>query len=147
MPLDTIERVARLAAVHNDVERLPNGYDTLVGERGVTLSGGQKQRVAIARALLNDASLLILDDALSAVDVGTETEILGHLRTQRSANQSASQTVLIVSHRLSSVVDADQIVVLRKGIITESGTHQELIELNGWYARQWRYQQIEQSLQ
>lgn len=147
VPLDTIERVARLAAVHNDVERLPNGYDTLVGERGVTLSGGQKQRVAIARALLNDASLLILDDALSAVDVGTETEILGHLRTQRSANQSASQTVLIVSHRLSSVVDADQIVVLRKGIITESGTHQELIELNGWYARQWRYQQIEQSLQ
>ena len=93
--------MAQLAAVHDDILRLPQGYDTPVGEKGVSLSGGQRQRVAIARALLSDAPLLILDDALSAVDTQTETAILQHLRAARQG-----RTLLIVSHRLSAVVDA-----------------------------------------
>jgi ATP-binding cassette subfamily B multidrug efflux pump len=141
---EQIERVARLAAVHDDIARLPNGYDTLVGERGITLSGGQRQRVAIARALLTDSPLLLLDDALSAVDTGTEAQILEHLQDLRQAQHERS--VVIVSHRLSSVADADHIVVLRDGKIVESGTHQTLLNQEGWYATQWQYQQLEESL-
>ncbi len=136
-----IEAVARQAAVHDDIERLPQGYDTPVGERGVTLSGGQRQRVAIARALLADAPLLLLDDALSAVDTATEAQILAALRTQRQG-----RTVIIASHRLSTLLDADQIVVLRHGQATERGSHRELVALGGWYATQWRVQQLEASL-
>jgi ATP-binding cassette subfamily B protein/ATP-binding cassette subfamily C protein/ATP-binding cassette subfamily B multidrug efflux pump len=136
-----IEEAARLAAVHDDIQRLPRGYDTPVGERGVTLSGGQRQRVAIARALLADAPLLLLDDALSAVDTDTETRILAHLREAR-----VGRTVIIVSHRLSAVADADHIVVLREGHVAEEGTHAALVDANGWYARQWRYQQLQASL-
>ncbi len=136
-----IERAARLADLHHDVRRFANGYDTLVGERGVTLSGGQRQRVAIARVLLTDTPLLLLDDALSAVDTGTETRILEHLRGAR-----AGRTAIIVSHRLSAVADADQIVVLKAGRIVERGTHDELLVRGGWYAAQWRYQQLEASL-
>lgn len=136
-----IERAAQLAALHEDILRFPRGYDTLVGERGVTLSGGQRQRVAIARALLTDTPLLVLDDALSAVDTGTETRILAHLRGARAA-----RTAIIVSHRLSAVADADQIVVIRAGRVTERGTHDELLALGGWYAAQWKYQQLEASL-
>ncbi|MGE4241173.1 ABC transporter transmembrane domain-containing protein [Ramlibacter sp.] len=138
---EEIENAARLAAVHDDILRLPNGYDTPVGERGVTLSGGQRQRVAIARALLADAPLLLLDDALSAVDTQTEARILEHLRAAR-----VGRTVVIVSHRLSAVADADAIVVLRDGHVAEAGTHASLAGGNGWYARQWRYQQLEASL-
>jgi ATP-binding cassette, subfamily B, multidrug efflux pump len=110
----------------------------------VTLSGGQRQRVAIARALLTDAPLLLLDDALSAVDTGTETQILEHLRELRQRHPERS--ALIVSHRLSAVMEADHIIVLRGGAITEQGSHEELLALGGWYASQWRYQQLEASL-
>ena len=135
-----LEAVARQAAVHDDIERLPQGYDTPVGERGVTLSGGQRQRVAIARALLADAPLLLLDDALSAVDTATEAQILAALRTQRQG-----RTVIIASHRLSTLLDADQIVVLRHGQVTERGSHSDLVAQGGWYATQWRVQQLEAS--
>jgi len=140
-----IEEVARLAAVDADIRRLPQGFDTEVGERGVTLSGGQRQRVAIARALLADAPVLLLDDALSAVDTATETQILAHLRELRAAHPDRS--VIIVSHRLSAVMDADHIAVLRAGRIHEQGRHDALVEQGGWYAQQWRYQQIEASLE
>ena len=139
-----IERVATLAAVHDDILRLPKGYDTLVGERGITLSGGQRQRVAIARALLSDSPLLLLDDALSAVDTGTEAQILGHLQDLR--REHAHRSVIIVSHRLSSVADADHIVVLNQGRVSETGNHQNLLAQQGWYASQWQYQQLEESL-
>ncbi|MEC5217139.1 ATP-binding cassette subfamily B multidrug efflux pump [Actimicrobium sp. GrIS 1.19] len=136
-----IEQVAELAAVREDIGRFAQGFDTPVGERGITLSGGQRQRVAIARALLADSPLLLLDDALSAVDTGTEAAILQHLREARR-----DRTVIIASHRLSAVVDADQILVLRDGRITERGNHAQLLALDGWYASQWRYQQLEASL-
>jgi len=138
---EQVMHVARLAAVHDDILRLPQGYDTPVGERGVTLSGGQRQRVAIARALLADAPLLLLDDALSAVDTETEARILAHLRQAR-----VGRTVVIVSHRLSAVADADHTVVLRDGAVAEQGDHAALLARQGWYARQWRYQQLEASL-
>ena len=138
---EEIQHVAHLAAVHDDIARFPHGYDTPVGERGMTLSGGQRQRVAIARALLADRPLLLLDDALSAVDTGTEARILQHLRQARQG-----RTVIIASHRLSAVADADQIAVLRAGCITETGRHDALLAQDGWYASQWRYQQLEASL-
>ncbi|GCL62725.1 ABC transporter ATP-binding protein [Pseudaquabacterium pictum] len=142
-----IEAAARAAAVHDDIAALPQGYATPVGERGITLSGGQRQRVAIARALLADAPLLLLDDALSAVDTGTAARILQALRQQRQG-----RTVLIVSHRLATVMDADQILVLRHGQVAERGTHAQLLAHEadghpGWYATQWQVQQLEASLE
>jgi ATP-binding cassette, subfamily B, multidrug efflux pump len=142
---EEVQAVAELAAVHDDILHLPQGYDTPVGERGVTLSGGQRQRVAIARALLADAPLLLLDDALSAVDTETEHRILDHLRSQRKG-----RTVIIVSHRLSAVADADVIAVLRHGHLAERGTHEQLLAKgvhHSWYAQQWRIQQLEASLE
>ena len=136
-----IEHASRLASIHDDIVRMPQGYNTPVGEKGIALSGGQRQRVAIARALLLDAPLLLLDDALSAVDTQTETDILRHLRSAR-----AGRTALIVSHRLSAVMDADHILVLKHGRVVEQGDHAALLQLDGWYAAQWRYQQLEASL-
>lgn len=141
---DDIERAARQACIHDDIVRMPQGYDTKVGEKGVTLSGGQRQRVAIARALLADAPLLLLDDALSAVDTHTETTILEHLEALRRG--SASRITVIVSHRLSAVARANHIVVVDGGRIVEQGDHEALIASGGWYAAQWRYQQLEASL-
>ena len=141
---EQIRAVAELAAVHDDIARLPQAYDTLVGERGVTLSGGQRQRIAIARALLAEAPVLLLDDALSAVDSGTETQILDHWRELRQRHPERS--LAVVSHRLSAVMEADEIVVLKQGRIVERGRHDELLALGGWYAGQWRYQQLEASL-
>ncbi|QJQ05922.1 ATP-binding cassette domain-containing protein [Undibacterium piscinae] len=141
---EQIMHAATLAAVHEDILRFPDGYDTAVGERGVTLSGGQRQRVAIARALLTDSPLLLLDDALSAVDTDTETRILQHLAQLRV--QHSERSAIIVSHRLSAVADADHIVVLREGKIFEQGRHADLLAADGWYASQWRYQQLEASL-
>ena len=139
-----IEHAARLADIHEDILRFPDGYATHVGERGVTLSGGQRQRVAIARALLSESALLLLDDALSAVDTGTETRILQHLASLKE--RQPGRSAIIASHRLSAVAGADLIVVLSAGQIAESGTHDDLIARNGWYASQWRYQQLEASL-
>ncbi len=139
-----VAQAARLAAIDEDIQRLPAGYATEVGERGVTLSCGQRQRVAIARALLPTAPLLVLDDALSAVDTGTETAILEHLRELRALRPERS--VIVIAHRLSAVMDADEIIVLKQGRVIERGSHAELLAAQGWYAAQWRYQQLEASL-
>jgi ABC-type multidrug transport system fused ATPase/permease subunit len=137
-----IETAAHFACIHEDILRFPQAYNTMVGERGVTLSGGQKQRLAIARALLMQAKIVILDDALSAVDVLTEKKILDNFR-----QKLLGHSLLIVSHRLTAVEKADQIIVLQQqGQPSEIGTHEELIALDGWYAQIYRYQQIEQAV-
>lgn len=133
-----IERAVALAALDEDVARFPRGYDTLVGERGVTLSGGQKQRIALARALLLDAEVLVLDDALSAVDGRTESRILANLRENR-----AGRTTVISAHRMTAVEHADEIVVFEDGAIRERGRHEELLLAGGWYARMYRRQRLE----
>ncbi len=132
---------ARLARLDADLQRFPDGYDTLVGERGVTLSGGQRQRAAIARALLQDPAILMLDDPLSAVDARTEEEILREL-----AGYYGTRTVLIVSHRLSAVRDCDVIVVLDGGCIAERGSHDELLGCGGLYAAMWQEQKIREEI-
>ncbi len=136
-----IEQAARMACVHDDILRLPQGYETEVGERGVMLSGGQKQRIAIARALLLDAEILILDDALSAVDGRTEHDILHNLRIW-----GENRTLIISAHRLSALTDADEIVVLQQGGIAQRGDHEQLASQPGWYRDMFRYQQLEAAL-
>jgi len=133
-----VEQAASIAAIHEDILQFEKQYETLVGERGVTLSGGQKQRLSIARALLTDSEILILDDALSAVDAKTEEKILRGLQNVRSG-----RTTLIATHRLSAVQHADLIIVLEGGKIIERGTHKELIEYNGWYKAMYQSQQLE----
>ncbi|MGH8528624.1 MAG: ABCB family ABC transporter ATP-binding protein/permease [Nevskiales bacterium] len=133
-----IERVARLAHLDRFIAQLPEGYDTMVGERGLKLSGGEKQRVAIARALLKDPQILIFDEATSSLDSHAEQAILAAIR-----EVAAGRTTLVIAHRLSTVVDADTIVVLEQGQVVEQGRHQELISRGGTYARLWQLQQQE----
>ena len=136
---DEIEAAARLAQVHEFVRQLPQGYDTRVGERGLKLSGGEKQRVAIARTILKDPRILILDEATSALDTRTEQEIQTALR-----GLARHRTTLVIAHRLSTVVDADEIIVLADGGVAERGTHVSLLALGGLYARMWAVQAVEQ---
>nr|WP_231137143.1 SmdA family multidrug ABC transporter permease/ATP-binding protein [Providencia rettgeri] len=138
---DEIEQAARIACVHDDILRLPEGYSTQVGERGVMLSGGQKQRISIARAILQNAEILVLDDALSAVDGQTEFTILQNLSHWRQG-----RTMIISAHRLSALVEADNIIVLSQGAIVSRGKHEALIEQSGWYKDMYQYQQIEAAL-
>lgn len=138
LPQSEVEQAAQLADIATDIEEMPAGYDTLVGERGVSLSGGQKQRLSIARALIAKPEILILDDALSAVDAKTEEAILSNLKAARQ-----NKTTIIAAHRLSSVMHAKEIIVIEEGQIIERGTHQELLALGGWYAKMWAKQQLE----
>ncbi len=132
---------AKLAAVHEDIVRFPRGYDTLVGERGVTLSGGQRQRIALARALLTEPRILILDDSLSSVDADTEARILASL-----SEVMEGRTALVVSHRIAAVKGCDEIIVLEGGRITQRGTHETLCQEPGLYADLWRRQRLEAEL-
>lgn len=137
--LEEVNEAVMLADFEKDIEMLSEGFDTIVGEYGVTLSGGQKQRLAIARAFLKNADVLIMDDSLSAVDGKTEANIIHSLKKYRS-----QKTNIIVAHRLSAVMHADQIIVLDQGKIVEQGTHEELMHLKGWYYEQYIAQQMEE---
>ena len=132
-----IEAAAKAASIHEFISSLPDGYKTIVGERGLKLSGGEKQRVGIARTLLKNPPILLLDEATSALDTGTEQEILESLNSMRKG-----KSVLTIAHRLSTVVDADRIIVLVGGTVVERGTHEQLLAQNGYYSRMWR-QQVE----
>jgi ATP-binding cassette subfamily B protein len=133
--ISEIVEVSRMAHIHESIEGFEKKYDTLIGERGVTLSGGQRQRVAIARALLRDSAILVLDDALSAVDTHTESQILDALKRRRG-----KQTTLLIAHRLSTLRHADQILVLEHGKIVQRGTHESLVAVDGMYRRLWQIQ-------
>jgi ATP-binding cassette subfamily B protein len=141
VPLEDIQSAAEAANIAQDIEGFPEGYNTTVGERGITLSGGQKQRTAIARALLRSPSILILDDALSSVDTHTEDKILNHLREIMQG-----RTTIFISHRVSTVRNADSIAVLYQGRIVERGTHDQLLARNGYYTDLYNKQLLEEEL-
>ena len=139
--MDEIIRATKTACIHDNIIAFPDGYDTIVGERGVTLSGGQKQRSSIARALKKDAPILILDDALSAVDTDTEEKILKNLKENRRG-----KTTILIAHRISTIQNADLIVVLEDGEAKECGNHKELMELGGIYKDMFEKQQLEAAI-
>ena len=141
MTQEEVEYYAKVADVHEDILTFSDGYDTLVGERGVSLSGGQKQRISIARTLAMNPEILIMDDALSAVDAKTEQRILTNLREFRQKG-----ITIIATHRLSSIMRADEILVLDNGHISERGTHERLLSLEGWYDNMFRQQQLDQKI-
>ncbi|MBM7702713.1 ABC transporter ATP-binding protein [Metabacillus iocasae] len=139
---EEMQKAIDLAAFRNDIPLLPDGLETLVGEKGVALSGGQKQRISIARALLKNPEILILDDALSAVDAKTEAKIIENIRTERQG-----KTTFITTHRLSAVEHADYILVLDDGVVIEEGTHEQLVQMNGWYHEQYNRQQLKNNIE
>ena len=138
LSLPEIEKATKLAQVYQDIVAMPQGFDTLIGEKGVSLSGGQKQRLAMSRAMILDPDILILDDSLSAVDAKTEYAIIDNLKETRK-----DKTTIITAHRLSAVVHADLILVLQNGQIIERGTHEDLLAMDGWYAQTYQSQQLE----
>ncbi|MCY7072468.1 ATP-binding cassette domain-containing protein [Streptococcus oralis] len=138
LPLSAVEEATKLAQVYQDIVAMPQGFDTVIGEKGVSLSGGQKQRLAMSRAMILDPDILILDDSLSAVDAKTEYAIIDNLKEMRK-----DKTTIITAHRLSAVVHADLILVLQNGQIIERGTHEDLLALDGWYAQTYQSQQLE----
>ncbi|MBE2188342.1 MAG: ABC transporter ATP-binding protein [Desulfobulbaceae bacterium] len=140
--MEEIIAVAEKCKLHEEVLTFQNGYDTMLGERGITLSGGQKQRVSIARAMITNPSILILDDSLSAVDSATESFVLGNLKEFMK-----DRTTIIISHRISTVMNADNIILLDKGKIAESGNHEQLVTLNGKYANIFRLQQLAKEIE
>ncbi|MBS4212251.1 ABC transporter ATP-binding protein [Neobacillus rhizophilus] len=139
---DDLQTAIDLAAFRKDLQMLPEGLETLVGEKGVALSGGQKQRISIARALIKNPEILILDDSLSAVDAKTEKKIIDNIRTVRNG-----KTTIITTHRMSAVQHADHIIVLDEGFIIEEGTHEQVLERDGWYKEQFLRQQVEAKIE
>jgi len=135
---EEVIRAAQIASIHEEIEEFPEGYDSYLGERGLNLSGGQKQRVSIARAVLANPKILILDDAFSALDTYTEENILNNLK-----NIFPDKTVILISHRISTLQNSDNIIVLADGRITEQGTHSELVQLDGLYAHIHQKQLLE----
>lgn len=141
-PEEEVLEAARISRLCNDLNELPDGYNTLLGERGVNLSGGQKQRVAIARGIILKPKILVLDDALSSVDADTEREILEGLK-----KVMRERTSIVISHRISAIKDSDRIIVIENGRIVEQGNHAELIKINGIYARMYKKQQLEREIE
>ena len=138
LPFSAVEEATQLAQVYQDIQAMPEGFDTVIGEKGVSLSGGQKQRLAMSRAMILNPDILILDDSLSAVDAKTEFAIIDNLKETRK-----DKTTIITAHRLSAVVHADLILVMQNGHIIERGTHEDLLALDGWYAQTYQSQQLE----
>ena len=138
LPFSAVEEATKLAQVYQDIQAMPQGFDTVIGEKGVSLSGGQKQRLAMSRAMILNPDILILDDSLSAVDAKTEFAIIDNLKETRK-----DKTTIITAHRLSAVVHADLILVMQNGQIIERGTHEDLLALDGWYAQTYQSQQLE----
>lgn len=139
--LEDIEQAAKNAVVHDNIVEFAKGYDTILGERGVTLSGGQKQRVSIARAIIKNPKILIFDDCLSAVDTETEERILSNLE-----KVSTNKTTIIISHRVSSAKNADKIIVLDDGQIIQQGAHETLVNTEGYYQELYQQQLLEKEI-